>query len=866
MRSEEAPAAAEEDPESEGHGDEEAPPGGRERQTSAGSAGTKGTIELRTEVGEKELKNAATAGNFMRYMGGRGGRAKRLGNFLWEKIPEKHRKAAARYVAEQKRYLQEEWEETFEDLKMADLEGEAEETGHKQVRRKDEALPQHVKDNLCRIWSARCYAFFVMLFLVPGVVLLFQGVSEMFSLVGATQAECRMSEFQPKRTSAEIVAGTNTNKDCSIGSCELIVTAFTRAHGIFTVDKWMPEYSLKVDPRASAGVLVPVHEVFSCCPQPSMCCDMFQVEPGKNETDGNANFLWCDNRKAFDSSCPAGPWQCYFYDLETLLQKDAAIAAGELYVGSIFSYWPRLLAGVVLSGCSVALFFSRQLTMLLRRLCAKRPQKKPRSGKLDNMRKSSLLREYARMLGKVAMFQQLEAEALYELAKEVKRVEYVKQDYIIVQGDEGDAFFLLYEGCVAIDVGGKVVAQHEVDPREETEKAIYFGERALLSAETRAASVQVTSDEVTTLTLSKSLFQAFVDREQPGGQLGTATEAGMERMFLEIAEKQDGNGRSALLPPMAPPPKPRGLLYDTGDVSTFRRTTRVCLPVKADANGNMRIEVAMDEHAGELGATLVELLSGWQPPHVQEVRKGTLAARAGLEIGDMLVQVNKHVFPTVSAQDLAHMVRQGPRPTFLAFSRWPRGSEKLAEACDLVRRNSRPLCVASSPPPPRRDFAVTPPRGTAPKLPGTRGSTRPTTSSVIDLTGDGQGQQNLVASMAGEIQFVEVPRPPRQNLSYTARLGGSRRGPRRPPQVQQSPSAPSQRSGSTLSSMPVTKRASDDSSVDPPSKAASDASSASLPGQLNDHEQSRTPKKVRSSLRSSPKSARSSRRPPATLE
>ena len=39
----------------------------------------------------------------------------------------------------------------------------------------------------------------------------------------------------------------------------------------------------------------------------------------------------------------------------------------------------------------------------------------------------------------------LALEALYELAKEVKRVEYVKQDYIIVQGDEGDAFFLLYE-------------------------------------------------------------------------------------------------------------------------------------------------------------------------------------------------------------------------------------------------------------------------------------------------------------------------------------------------------------------------------------------------------------------------------------
>ena len=78
-----------------------------------------------------------------------------------------------------------------------------------------------------------------------------------------------------------------------------------------------------------------------------------------------------------------------------------------------------------------------------------------------------------------------------QLGDAIKEIKFNKGDFIITEGEEGNTFFLVNEGtCIATKKLG------EGEPTKVKDYAVgnYFGERALLTSELRAANIVVTSD------------------------------------------------------------------------------------------------------------------------------------------------------------------------------------------------------------------------------------------------------------------------------------------------------------------------------------------------------------------------------------
>jgi len=78
-----------------------------------------------------------------------------------------------------------------------------------------------------------------------------------------------------------------------------------------------------------------------------------------------------------------------------------------------------------------------------------------------------------------------------KLGDAVKEEKFKKNDMIIKQGEDGDIFFLISEGTAEAQI-----KQPDGSPQKVKDYQVgdYFGERALLTSETRAASIQVTSE------------------------------------------------------------------------------------------------------------------------------------------------------------------------------------------------------------------------------------------------------------------------------------------------------------------------------------------------------------------------------------
>mmetsp|Transcript_4855 Transcript_4855/g.4608 ORF Transcript_4855/g.4608 Transcript_4855/m.4608 type:complete len:101 (+) Transcript_4855:923-1225(+) len=88
------------------------------------------------------------------------------------------------------------------------------------------------------------------------------------------------------------------------------------------------------------------------------------------------------------------------------------------------------------------------------------------------------------------------------LCDAVKKVKYIKGDRVIKEGDPGDSFYFLLSGTAIAKklIDGKVKNVMSYNPGD------YFGERALLTQEPRAATIQATSD---TLVLAKLESRSF---------------------------------------------------------------------------------------------------------------------------------------------------------------------------------------------------------------------------------------------------------------------------------------------------------------------------------------------------------------------
>lgn len=117
------------------------------------------------------------------------------------------------------------------------------------------------------------------------------------------------------------------------------------------------------------------------------------------------------------------------------------------------------------------------------------------------------------------VFQRLPAASIQGVMMHMEEVQLKKGETVILEGQEGDYFYLVNKGRVQVAVGaakGKPQVEAELGPGR------IFGEESLLSGETRNATVSMLSDGVL-LRLAKEHFYRFI--KEPLGNELTADEA-----------------------------------------------------------------------------------------------------------------------------------------------------------------------------------------------------------------------------------------------------------------------------------------------------------------------------------------------------
>ena len=90
-----------------------------------------------------------------------------------------------------------------------------------------------------------------------------------------------------------------------------------------------------------------------------------------------------------------------------------------------------------------------------------------------------------------------------QLGDAIVEATYKEGDFIITEGQEGNAFFLISEGTA---IATKNLGGNEPTKVKDYEKGKYFGERALLTSELRAANIVVTSAECVVLSIDRETF------------------------------------------------------------------------------------------------------------------------------------------------------------------------------------------------------------------------------------------------------------------------------------------------------------------------------------------------------------------------
>ena len=106
--------------------------------------------------------------------------------------------------------------------------------------------------------------------------------------------------------------------------------------------------------------------------------------------------------------------------------------------------------------------------------------------------------KYDNFLASVEILSQMDPYERSKLGDAVMEENFKKDDYIITQGQDGDKFYLISEGTAVATIKQ---AGGEPQVVKEYEMGHYFGERALLTNENRAASIVVTPPECTVLTI-----------------------------------------------------------------------------------------------------------------------------------------------------------------------------------------------------------------------------------------------------------------------------------------------------------------------------------------------------------------------------
>eukprot|EP00931_Biecheleriopsis_adriatica_P107061 TRINITY_DN8139_c0_g1_i1.p1 TRINITY_DN8139_c0_g1~~TRINITY_DN8139_c0_g1_i1.p1 ORF type:complete len:787 (-),score=197.12 TRINITY_DN8139_c0_g1_i1:150-2510(-) len=132
--------------------------------------------------------------------------------------------------------------------------------------------------------------------------------------------------------------------------------------------------------------------------------------------------------------------------------------------------------------------------------------------------------EYMEYLERVSILEALLSEEKKALAMALVEMHFGKGEIILEQGEQGSTFYILYEGEVQISKDGANGAKLKAS--SATKIAHFFGEKALMSNEPRAATITVISNEAKALALDRESFNMLIG---PLEDIIKQQEAGIKR-------------------------------------------------------------------------------------------------------------------------------------------------------------------------------------------------------------------------------------------------------------------------------------------------------------------------------------------------
>ena len=110
--------------------------------------------------------------------------------------------------------------------------------------------------------------------------------------------------------------------------------------------------------------------------------------------------------------------------------------------------------------------------------------------------------KYDNFLSNVEILKGMDPYERSKLGDCIKECKYKKGDKVIIEGEEGATFYLISEGTAIATKSINGTVQNVKD----YVKGNYFGERALLTSENRAANIEITSDECIVLSVDRDSF------------------------------------------------------------------------------------------------------------------------------------------------------------------------------------------------------------------------------------------------------------------------------------------------------------------------------------------------------------------------
>ena len=122
--------------------------------------------------------------------------------------------------------------------------------------------------------------------------------------------------------------------------------------------------------------------------------------------------------------------------------------------------------------------------------------------------------KYEAFLKKVDILSTIDNYELTQICDAIKSETFVKNDFIIKEGESGDVFYILEEGEA---IATKILEEGKppVELKRYNKPGEYFGERALIKGEPRFANIQVVSDVCKILSLDRNSFRRLLGPIEP---------------------------------------------------------------------------------------------------------------------------------------------------------------------------------------------------------------------------------------------------------------------------------------------------------------------------------------------------------------